>query len=130
MTKRKHTCDEASVRDKPFSLSVERQPRGAVVRLRGACTMEVSAQIGERLVALASEPIHLVVLDMSALDFIESTGLGGIVAGYVRARRNQGEVRVVAPPDAIRDLLELTRLTQLLRVFETIDDALAAPLAE
>jgi anti-sigma B factor antagonist len=127
MTKsRHHLTAEAAVRDKPFSISVERRPQAAIVRLRGACTMEVSAQIGERLVALASEPVGVLVLDMSALDFIESTGLGGIVAGYVRARRHRSEVRMVAPPQAIQELLELTRLTQLFRVFPTIDDALAA----
>jgi anti-sigma B factor antagonist len=130
MTKRKHVSGGAVMPDKPFSLSVERRPEGAVVHLSGGCTMEVSAQIGERLVGLASEPVRLVVVDMSALDFIESTGLGGMVAGYVRARRHRGEVRVVAPPHAIRELLELTRLTQLFQVFETVDEALASPPAD
>jgi anti-sigma B factor antagonist len=129
MTKRKHSSDALATQDKPFSISVEQRPQGTLVRLLGACTMEVSAQIGERLAALASQPPSLLVLDMSALDFIGSTGLGGIVAGYVRSRRNHGELRLVAPHPAIRELLDLTRLSQLFRIFDSVDDAFAAPLA-
>jgi anti-sigma B factor antagonist len=128
MTKQKTSLQRIATRDRPFSLTVERQPRGVVVRMSGACTMEVSGQISERMVVLASEPGCLLALDLSALDFIESTGLGGIVAGYVRARRKHGEVRLVAPSQPIRDVLQLTRLTELFQVFATIEEALTAPI--
>jgi anti-sigma B factor antagonist len=130
MTRQKPSLQKSAARDKPFSMTEERRPHGVVVRLSGACTMDVSAQISERMVALASEPGCLLALDLSALDFIESTGLGGIVAGYVRARRKRGEVRLVAPSQPIRDVLELTRLTELFQVYPTIEAALAAPVGK
>ncbi len=115
--------------DRPFSIEIERRPNGVIVRLSGSCTMEVSSQLEERLVALASEPPHVLVLELSRLDFIESNGLGGIIAGYLRCRRQQGEVRAVAPQESILALLQLTRLTQLFRIFDTIEEALAVKTA-
>jgi len=112
--------------DKPFSIEVEHRPEAVVVWLAGSCTMTVAAQLGERLVQLASEPAPLIVVDMAGLDFIESTGLGGLVAGYLRSRRYRNEVRLVSLQPSIHHLFELTRLTQLFRVFDTLDDALAA----
>ncbi len=116
--------------DRPFNLKVERTPNDAVVRLSGSCTMLVAGQLGECLLRLVSESVRLIILDMSGLDFIESTGLGGIVSGYLRLRRSQGELRIVGPPPAIRQLLELTRLTQLFTLHESVEAARkAAPVA-
>jgi anti-sigma B factor antagonist len=115
--------------DKPFSLKVERTAGDAVVRLAGSCTMVVAAQLGETLLRLASESVRLIILEMSELDFIESTGLGGIVAGYLRLRRIQGELRIVGPRPAIRQLLELTRLTQLFSLHDSVESARKTALA-
>jgi len=110
----------------PFSIVVDRHGSAAVVRLQGSCTMTVAPQLEECLLALAAEPVALIIIEMSRLDFLESTGLGGIVAGYLKCRRHQGEVCLVAPAPAIRHLLELTRLTQLFRLHDHLEDALAA----
>lgn len=109
--------------DTPFCLKVERIDGDAVVRLTGSCTMLVAAQLGDCLLRLAAESTRLIIIDMSQLDFIESTGLGGIVAGYLRLRRSQGELRMVGPKPAIRQLLELTRLTQLFTVHDSVEAA-------
>lgn len=111
--------------DTPFSMEVERREGVVVLRLAGSCTMDVASELGEAIKKLASETHRTIVLDMAALDFIESTGLGSIVAGYLRLRRHQGEIRLTAPSEAIMRLLELTRLTQLFEIYKTMDEALA-----
>jgi|CXWL01.1.fsa_nt_gi anti-sigma B factor antagonist len=112
----------------PLTVEVSHRPGGVVVRLAGACTMEVASRISDALLKLAEQKPPLVAVDMSALDFIESSGLGGIVGGYLRLRRHHGELRVVSPRPAIREILELTRLTQLFKVYDSVDAALSAPL--
>jgi anti-sigma B factor antagonist len=129
MTPRPHISADGGAGEQPFDLQVERSGSEAIVRLRGSCTMVVSGQLGEVLLRLASESVRLIIIDMTHLDFIESTGLGGIVAGYLRLRRSQGEVRIVAPAPAIRQLLELTRLTQLFSVHPNLESAHKAPAA-
>ncbi|MFQ5501171.1 MAG: STAS domain-containing protein [Phycisphaerae bacterium] len=113
------------VNDTPFTIDVERRENAAVVYVTGSCTMEVSEKLGACIKGLASEALNPIILELSALDFIESSGLGGIVAGYLRARRYHGEIRLVAPSMPILNLLELTRLTQLFGVYSSIDEALS-----
>ena len=120
---------EFPVCDTPFSMKVNRHDKDVVMRLSGSCTMNVAPQLRERIRKLASEAPRFIVLEMSTLDFIESTGLGSIVAGYLRLRRHQGEVRLVAPSEAITRLLDLTRLNQLFEVYKSVDEALASPPA-
>ena len=79
----------------------------------------------ERMVEVADASTQVIVVDMSRLDFIESTGLGAIIAGHLRLRHHQGEMRLVSPSTPILRLLELTRLTQLFHVYPSVEAALA-----
>jgi len=117
-------------RDQAFGLRVERWDRGAVVYATGSCTMEVAHRLGETIREVADEKRPLILLDLSNLEFIESTGLGGIVSGYLRVRRYKGEVRIVAPCPSIRHVLEVTRLTHLFPVFETLEMARKSPMVQ
>lgn len=66
----------------------------------------------------------LVVLDLSEVQFIDSSGLGAIVA----AMKNMGQERTLAlaglTPTVAR-VFQLTRMDSVFRVFPTLDGALA-----
>lgn len=111
----------------PFSVTLNQLQGAVVVRLVGSCTMEHADRLTDQLVEVASQPKPLIVVDMAGLDFIESTGLGGLVSGYLRARKNEGEIRLVSPPPFIHHLLKLTRLTQLFQVFDDLQKAIEQP---
>ncbi len=113
------------IHETPFLINVERRGEATVLTLSGSCTMNEAANLSESVCRLASEEVRLIVLDMAAMDFIESTGLGGIVAAYLQLRQRDGELRLVAPPPSIMQVLMLTRLTQLFEVFATVEQALA-----
>lgn len=115
--------------DRPLTLRVERREGVAIVTLEGACTMDVSHQIRHCLVGLATEQVPLIVLDMAQLDFIDSVGLGGIIAAHLRGRHHDGHVRLVAPNEHIREVLDLTRLSRLFQIFPTVSEAVSTPPA-
>ncbi len=110
----------------PFAASVESLADMTVVHLAGSCTMMESQRLADELIKAASRPRPLVLIDMSDLDFITSNGLGSIVAGFLRCRRQQGEMWLVSPRPAIHDLLQLTRLTALFKVYDSLEAARAA----
>jgi len=113
--------------DPPFDMRAEAHGDAVVLTLSGACTMSDAAALGDELVKLAASSAKVVVLDLSALEFIESTNLGKIVAGYLKLRKRGGDLRIVKPQPEIRNLLELTRLSSLFGVFHSIADAVNAP---
>ncbi len=88
------------------------------VQLIGSCTMEVADQVRECLERVAAEPTRALDVDLSELDFIESSGLGGLVAGYVRCRRRGIDMRLIAPRPQIRRILAITRLDQIMPIHD------------
>ncbi|MGW0119656.1 STAS domain-containing protein [Streptomyces sp. NPDC003327] len=67
---------------------------------------------------------HL-VLDLSALSFMDSSGLNVVIKAAREARERGGDVHLVAPTPAVRRLLEITGLTVTTPVHEDIEEALA-----
>ncbi len=112
--------------DEAFAVNVEMLAQGVVVLLTGSCNMHVAGKLVDCLKTIKVEDHRVIVLDLTALDFIESTGLGGIISGFLRARRGQRELRLAAPTPAIRTVLELTRLTQLIGTYPTVEAALTS----
>lgn len=109
-------------------LEVERQlssPRMPVVRLRGrldaASVPAFRIELRELLKAGATN----LVLDLSELSMIDSSGLGAIIGGIRLARQAGGDLRIALPSRQVRTTLELTSLDRVLRPYGSIDEALA-----
>ena len=65
--------------------------------------------------AIDEHPARPVVVDLEGVDFIDSAGLGVLVAGLKRAKDGEGDLVLVATGQGVIKVLELTGLT---RVFE------------
>ncbi|HUU84046.1 MAG TPA: STAS domain-containing protein [Phycisphaerae bacterium] len=112
------------VTDRPLEIDVERRGEAVICKLAGSATMDVCHLLNDRLADTVRGEPRLLVLDLGDLEFICSLGLGGLVATYLYARQHQGRVVVAAPHPAVRELLELTRLTTLMPIFATAEEAL------
>jgi len=66
--------------------------------------------------------VHL-VLDLSQVRFMDSSGLGAVMAAYKMLRGKK--MSVVNPQRAVKELLKLTRMDQLIPCYENVDDAIA-----
>jgi anti-anti-sigma factor len=97
-----------------------------IVRVAGSASMETGNELRDRLVGLLEPNTRHLILDLTELEFINSVGLGGIIAAHLRCRRAEGEILLAAPQPAIRELLDVTRLTKLFSIHDSVDSALAA----
>ena len=97
-----------------------------VVRVSGSASMDSGSELRDRLVSLTDASTRRLVLDLADLEFINSLGLGGIVAAHLRLRSKQSEIHIAAPQPAIRELLDVTRLTKLFPVHDSVEHAMAS----
>ncbi len=97
-----------------------------IVRVAGSASMDSGNELRDRLVSMIEADTRHLILDLADLEFINSVGLGGIIAAHLRCRRADGEILLAAPQPAIRELLDVTRLTKLFSIHDTVDSALAA----
>jgi anti-anti-sigma factor len=66
-----------------------------------------------------------VVIDMEGVSFVDSTGLGSVIAALKQIRGSQGELRLAAPNQQVRVVLELTTLDRIFPYYATLEEALA-----
>jgi anti-sigma B factor antagonist len=107
---------------------VVEQDQGAwVVTLRGEHDLSTEPSLGDAL-KQAFGGGSKVVVDLSQAEFIDSTVLRALAYGQQEAEEHaEHEIAIVAPSGAFaRRLLQLTGIDNLIRVFETRADALAA----
>jgi anti-sigma B factor antagonist len=71
-----------------------------------------------------------VIVDLGAVDFLDSTGLGVLIGGLRRARVNGGALRVVCTERKMLELFRVTGLTDVLDVHQSCAEALRAPLGD
>jgi anti-sigma B factor antagonist len=88
--------------------------------------MDVTTELGDRLVELIEPDTKQMVLDLTGLDFISSVGLGGIIAAHLRCSKQGGVVRLVRPQPEIEHVLAVTKLTSLFPIHASVDEAIAA----
>jgi anti-sigma B factor antagonist len=64
------------------------------------------------------------VVDLHAVDFIDSSGLGALIGGLKSARQQGGDLRIADPGDQVRAVLKLTNLDRILPPYATVQEAL------
>ncbi len=91
--------------------------------MTGEIDMATAPRFRQRLLAAISAGAQDVVIDLSGVDFIDSTGLGVLMGAAKRVRSAEGDIRLVMVGSRLADLIELTRLDRVLDVFDSVSAA-------
>jgi anti-sigma B factor antagonist len=73
---------------------------------------------------LVNESKPRIVVDLTAIDLLDSSGLGALLGFRRRVLRNGGEVRLVAPEDNVIALLHTVRFDRIFAISATLDAAI------
>jgi anti-sigma B factor antagonist len=103
-------------------LEVETETRDGLVHvvLRGELDLSTVAKVQDELRRVEANSPPVVVLDLSKLTFLDSTGLRCLVTADQRARDEGRRVVLVRGPDPVQRVFSITRLEERL---EMVDDA-------
>lgn len=94
-----------------------------VVRPEGRLNMVAAPSLRQELHNLIERGTTRLVVDLSATDFIDSSGLGALISGLKLARQAGGDLRIAAPTTQVETVLSLTNLDRVLRAHPTADAA-------
>lgn len=104
--------------------TVERTDRGiGVIRPVGRLTMVSAKQLTEAVAGLIDGGTSRIAVDLSATEFMDSSGLGALVAGLKTTRQAGGDLRLAAPNEQVLTILRLTNLDKVLRPRDSVDEA-------
>ena len=97
-----------------------------VVAVGGEIDVYTAPRLRDRITELVAAGSYDLVIDLTAVEFLDSTGLGVLVGGLKKVRTHDGSLRLVCTHER---LLKIFRITGLAKVFEIHDTAEAAVTA-
>jgi anti-sigma B factor antagonist len=74
----------------------------------------------------AESDVKNYVIDMEQVEFMDSAGLGTLIAVFKRVSERGGDMKIAALQKKPRMVFEITRAYKVFEIFETVDDALNA----
>jgi anti-sigma B factor antagonist len=95
-----------------------------VFELSGSLDIATSPTVRASLTEASERGDHRIIVNLSDVEFLDSTGLGALIGAQRRAKEYNGDVRLVAKEGQILRLLRITGLLKVFAVYPTLDDAL------
>ncbi|MCH8913164.1 MAG: STAS domain-containing protein [Planctomycetes bacterium] len=109
--------------DAPLQIEMSEHGSTVLIKVSGMAAVEVVGQFSRALQEAAARKPRLLAVDLSGLSFISSTGLGGIVAAHVTCRKNDTRMCLINPKPMIREILDLTKLSSLFEICDSLAEA-------
>jgi anti-sigma B factor antagonist len=96
------------------------------IPLEGEIDLHVSPQIGSRLAEMIREKPKKLVVDLSQVTYIDSSGLAVLIEAMQNVAGYGGSFALTGLQDGVRPIFEIARLDQVFRIFPDTATALAA----
>ena len=107
------------MRQVELKVTTRSQGDHTVVSVAGEIDLYTAPRLqSELMTALSRSPVRLIV-DMSGVEFCDSTGINVLLAAHRQARERGGELQLAGPGSATRKVLQVTGLET---VFTVLDD--------
>jgi anti-sigma B factor antagonist len=107
-----HMPSESAAPAQDLRLEIERKPDAVVIRCSGRIVSSTASHLQETVRPLIAENKR-VVLDLTNVNYLDSSGLGSIVGLWVNATKNGCDLRLIKLNDRIKELLRISNLVNL-----------------
>lgn len=112
--------------DLAVQLTVENHQGIAIVTLLGKSLDASNAKEFKRSLVPVIEEYTQVIFDLSKLEFVDSSGFGGILSALRQLNGKGGDLKLCSLTKTVRVLFELVRMHRLFEIFNTREEALSA----
>ncbi|MCI0413595.1 STAS domain-containing protein [bacterium] len=110
--------------DHEFDMQKRKKGDVVVLDLAGSLTVGANEQVfKETITDLVSRKHNRIVVNLDAVEFMDSSGIGALVKSYTTITQNGGKLKLLQPNKMIRHTL---KITGLLGIFEIFEDEAAA----
>lgn len=106
-----------------MAFPVEDRQGFAVVMLNGEVDLSKSPD-ARKVILNCLKKRHHVMVDLSAVDYIDSSGVASLVEGFQYARSNNLEFGLIGVSEAAMSVLRLARLDKVFKIYASLDERL------
>ncbi len=97
-----------------------------VLPLEGEIDLHVSPRIAASLAAMIDDQPKQLVVDLSRVSYIDSSGLAVLIEAMQNVAQYDGAFALAGLQESVRPIFEIARLDQIFRIFPDVESALAA----
>ena len=108
-----------------MQFSVSEKKGAVIVKLEGEMVSGPDATLlSEKLHELIQAGKKKIILDMAAIDYMNSSGLGILIGGLTTVRNQGGDIKLIHLAPKLKELLRITKLDCVFDVYENEDEAI------
>jgi anti-sigma B factor antagonist len=112
----------------PIDLALERKTESGwgVLAVEGEVDLYTSPQLRDAVNGMIEEGHGRIVLDLTNVGFMDSSGLGVLVTALKRIRERAGSLALVCPEGSVHKVLTITGLDKVFPIHRSVAEATAA----
>ena len=104
-----------------FDVTTTERPDGVLVALSGELDLASATRLEDELRSVEASQPGVIVLDLQALSFMDSSGLRSLLAADSRARERGSRLVIVRGDERVQRVLRITRLDERLEIVDSAD---------
>jgi anti-sigma B factor antagonist len=105
---------------KTFDVTTEDRGEAVHIRLSGELDISTAPKVEDELARVEPNRPDLIILDLSRLGFMDSTGLRLLIAADTRARQEGRRLTIVKGPESVQRVFRITRLEERLEIVDEV----------
>src|SRR5712692_9804590 len=109
-----------------MDIDVTQSSEVTVVAPKGDLDMAAADQVKRTLAELIGKGQSRLVMDLGGVGYIDSSGMGVLVAAMKQARAAGGDVRLCGLQEEVLSVLVITHLTKVIAVYESRQEAISS----
>jgi anti-sigma B factor antagonist len=106
-----------------LDVRAERERDVTILHLNGEIDLRTSPQLRGTFLDLVDRKPARIILDLSGVSYVDSSGVGTIVELKRRAMRHESRIILVGLQERVRSVFEITRLDKFFEIADSIDEA-------
>ncbi len=118
-----------AIKEAPIDLVLDSRTAGdwTVIDVNGEVDLYTAPKLRDRIIELVDAGSYRIAVNMEGVEFMDSTGLGVLVAGLKRVREHDGMLALAAPREPVRRVLAVTGLNEVFPIHERVEDVTRSP---
>ena len=109
-----------------LSLQTREVDSRTIVSVGGEIDVYTAPKLRDKITELVANGIYDIIVDMEAVEFLDSTGLGVLVGGLKKVRAHDGSLELICTQDRLLKIFRITGLAKVFVIHDSADGALAA----
>ena len=97
-----------------------------IVSVGGEIDVYTAPKLRDKITELVAAGAHDLIVDLEAVEFLDSTGLGVLVGGLKKVRAHDGRLQLVCTQDRLLKIFRITGLAMVFAIHDSAEAAIAA----